>query len=88
MSEDGAFVEIDNSKLSRDGLVLLGMKEFGDKWVNQLMMLAGRQSHQGVAKVMVEIAEEMARERDEIAVALTKSALKNKSGVLHSIRKD
>lgn len=88
MSDQGAFVEIENEKLSRDGLVLLGMKEFGDKWVNQLMGLAGQQKHPGVAKVMVEIAEEMSRERDEIAVALTKSALNNKAGKIHSIRKD
>lgn len=89
MSENfGAFVDIDIPKLDREGMALLGMREALDRWIDKLMQLSTSQSHPGVAQVMVEIAAEMTKDRDGIAVALTKNSLKTKAGQVHTLRKD
>lgn len=84
----GAFVEIDHAKMSRESLYILGVKEGVERWVTRLKTLADSQPHKGVAQVMVEIAAEMQKDLDGVAVALTKVALKDKSGVINEIRKD
>lgn len=84
----GAFVDIDIPKLDREGMALLGMREALDRWIDKLMHLSTSQTHPGVAQVMVEIADEMKRDRDGVAVALTKNAMKTKAGQVHELRKD
>lgn len=84
----GAIVEIDHMKASADTIHLLGMREFCDRWITKLRHEATGQKHPGVKKVMQEIAEYMAMDRDGISVALTKAALKDKSGAMEAIRKD
>ena len=90
MSNDnfGAFVEIDHAKMSRESLYILGVKEGVERWVMRLKTLADSQPHKGVAQVMIEIAGEMQKDLDGVAVALTKVALKDKSGTLNELRKD
>lgn len=83
----GAFVEIDHAKMGRESLYLLGVREGVERWVNKLKLLADTQPHKGVAQVMVEIASEMQKDLDGVAVALTKVALKDKSGVVHDLPK-
>jgi hypothetical protein len=84
----GAFVEVDHVKAGADVVHLIGMREFADRWITALRYKAQDQDHPGVAKVMEEIANLMAMDRDGISVALTRAALKDKSGVMHQIRKD
>lgn len=84
----GAFVEIDHVKADADTLHLLGMREALDRWITKLRHDATGQKHPGVKQVMEEIADYMAMDRDGISVALTKAALKDKSGRLEHIRKD
>jgi hypothetical protein len=84
----GAFVEIDHVRADADTLHLLGMREFADRWITALRVKADEQKHPGVSQVMREIAEIMAMDRDGISVALTKAALKDKSGTINHIRKD
>lgn len=84
----GAFVEIDEVKADRDTLHLLGMREALDRWITKLRHDATGQKHPGVKQVMEEIADYMEMDRDGISVALTKAALKDKSGRLEHIRKD
>jgi hypothetical protein len=84
----GAFVEIDHAKLGREGMFLLGAREAIDRWIVRLMTLSQTQPNGGVAQVMVEIAEEMTKDRDGVSVALTKIAVKEKSGVVNHIRTD
>lgn len=84
----GAFVEIDHMTASADVIHLLGMREFCDRWITKLRHEATGQKHPGVKKVMEEIAEYMAADRDGISVALTRAALKDKSGRLEIIKKD
>lgn len=84
----GAFVEIDHIRADADTLHLLGMREFADRWIYALRHKADMQTHAGVAQVMREIAELLAMDRDGISVALTKAALKDKSGRIEHIRKE
>jgi hypothetical protein len=84
----GAFVEIDEFKAGRDTLHLLGMREGLDRWIDKLRHLSGQQSNLIVRQIMAEIADNMAVDRDGISVALTRAALKDKSGVINHIRKD
>lgn len=84
----GAFVEIDHVKAGPDVLHLMGMREGLDRWIDKLRHLSGQQSNVIVQRVMAEIADNMAVDRDGISVALTRAALKDKSGVINHIRKD
>lgn len=84
----GAFVEIDEVKADRDTLHLLGMREALDRWITKLDYLASQQSNIIVSRVMGEVSDNMKIDRDGISVALTKAALKDKSGRLEHIRKD
>lgn len=83
---EGAFVELDQNKLTRDQLVLLGMKEAHDMWINrlgeQIAML-----EPGLATSLYEdLQRRMANYRDHLAVVLTKAAIKSGSGTLHNIK--
>jgi hypothetical protein len=84
----GAFVEIDHMRADPDVVHLIGMREAMDRWITKLRHEATGQQHPGVKKVMEEIADYMAADRDGISVALTRAAIKDKSGVMHQIRKD
>ena len=84
----GAFVEMDVNKLSREGLVLMGMREALDKWIHTLRDKADDQPHPGVKQVMLEISDFMALDRDGIAVELARQAISDKAGTLNDIRKD
>lgn len=88
MSEHGAFVEMDVTRLDREGLVLLGMKEGLDRWIDKLRHLSGSQHHPGVAQVMQEVANGMAEDRDGIAVALTKRAVTHKAAEIINLRRE
>jgi hypothetical protein len=90
MSNDniGAFVEIDHAKMSRESLYILGVKEGVERWVMRLQTVAATQPDPGVAQVMREIAAEMQNDLDGIAVALTKVALKDKSGTITKLHTD
>lgn len=85
---DGAFVELDQHKLSRDQLVLLGMKEAHDKWVQELLDQAAMVGPglAPVSSILRDVAERMAGYRDHLAVILTKAAIKSGSGSLHNIK--
>jgi hypothetical protein len=85
---DGAFVELDQTKLTRDQLVLLGMKEAHDKWIEELISQAGMVGPglAPVSMVLREIAGRMTDYRDHLAVVLTKVAVKSGSGTLHNIK--
>ena len=85
---DGAFVELDQRKLSRDQLVLLGMKEAHDKWVQELLDQAGMVGPglAPVSTILRDVAMRMAGYRDQLAVVLTKAAVKSGSGTLHNIK--
>lgn len=84
----GAVVEVDHTAASRETLFLLGAREAVDRWIERLRSLAGSQPHPGVAKVMAEISDQMAVDRDGISVALTKCAIKDQSGKIDAIRRD
>lgn len=81
----GAFVEIDEAKLGREGLFLLGAREAIDRWITKFRVMSSMQQHPGVGQVLADVAEKMAEDRDEIAVALTKTAIKERAGVIHDL---
>lgn len=83
----GAFVELDNHRLTRDELVLLGMKEHADTWIAELRGQASRSDlpfH--TAAVLIEVADRMAKSRDDLAVILTKASLRSGSGRIERIK--
>lgn len=81
-----AFVELDVHKLSRDELVMLGMKEAMDRWCHELSEQAGMSDHPIVRQVVGDIQARMANVRDDITVALTRSAVRHKAGSLNNIK--
>lgn len=85
---DGAFVELEQHKLTRDQLVLLGMKEAHDKWIQELEDQAGMVGPHvaPVSMILRDVAQKMAGYRDHLAVVLTKAAVKSGSGTLHNIK--
>lgn len=86
IAPEGAFVELDQHKLSRDELVLLGMKEAHDKWVNLLQEQIDMADNPIVASVLSEVQRRMASYCDTLAVILTKAAIKSGSGSLHNMK--
>ncbi len=89
MSENnfGAFVEIDNNKLTRAELVMLGMKEGLDHFIAEFSYQADAQKTERpwVTHVLRECIGRMEAERDKIAVQLTKSAMAHKAASLNSL---
>lgn len=85
---EGAFVELDQTKLTRDQLVLLGMKEAMDMWIAKLGEQADMVGPDSapVSLILADIADRMAGYRDHLAVILTKAAVKSGSGSLHNIK--
>lgn len=82
----GAFVELDNHKLTRDELVLLGMKEAHDKWITELRGQASRGDlPEYIKSVLHEVADRMAMSRDDLAVILTKAAMRSGSGKIEKL---
>ena len=82
----GAFVELDQHKLTRDQLVLLGMKTAMDMWVEELRSHAVTTEVPVAKQVLNDVANRMATHRDELAVVLTRSAVASGSGVLNTIK--
>ena len=82
----GGVTEIDVNRLSRDGLVLMGMREALAKWVGELRFQAGAATHPGVARVCGEIADKLAADMDRVAVELTKRAILDKAGSMTELR--
>lgn len=82
----GGFVELDTHKLDRDELVMLGMKEAMDKWVQELSFQAMATEHPGVRAVLSEVVNRMASARDDISVHLTKSAFRHKTGRFNELK--
>lgn len=81
-----AFVEIDNHRMTRDELVLLGMKQAHEQWIAELRGQASRHDIPfGVARVLYEVADRMAQVRDNMAVTLTKAAIRSGSGKIEKI---
>ena len=83
---NAAFVELDDAKLTRDQLFKIGAKFALDKWIDELRHTSALQTHDGVKRVMVEIAAAMQADRDELTVELTRSAVKSGSGLMTSLR--
>lgn len=83
----GGITEIDIPKLSREGLVLMGMREALAKWVEELRWQAGNVPHAGARNVVLEIADKLAEDMDRVAVELTKEAIKCKAGSMTEIGK-
>lgn len=82
----GGFVELDTHKLDRDELVMLGMKEALDHWVNELNAQAMMAEHDGIRHVLATVTERMGSARDDIAVHLTKSAFRHKTGRFNELK--
>lgn len=86
MDNHGAFVELDQHKLTRDQLVLLGMKEAHDMWIDTLSSQVEMAADPILRAAVVEIKTRMTDIRDKLAVVLTKAAVKSGSGSLHNIK--
>jgi hypothetical protein len=84
----GAFAEIDDSKLSRDGLVLRGMKMALDNIAQDLAVGAQSQTNPLIAQALMTVAQVYAQRADSVSVALVKSATRNGAGALQTFRKD
>ena len=82
----GGFVELDQHKLSRDQLVMLGMREALEKWINELMAQAAMTEHPGIQHVLRTVSDKMTADRDAISVSLTRSAFMNKAGTFTSLK--
>lgn len=82
----GGVTEIDVDRLSREGLVLMGMREALAKWVGELRFQAAAATHSGVAQVCREIADRLAEDMDRVAVDLTKRAILDKAGSMTELR--
>lgn len=81
----GGFVELDNEKLSRDQLVLLGMKMAMDESVHECRAKAAG-LNPTAQLVMNMWADQMAQRRDNLSVVLTRSALSTKTGRFTSLK--
>jgi hypothetical protein len=84
----GAFAEIDDSKLSRDGLVLRGMKMALDEIAHDLWTGARQQTNPLIGQALMTVAQKYAERADSVSVALVKSATRNGAGHLQTFRKD
>ncbi|MDO9381841.1 MAG: hypothetical protein Q7T86_03165 [Hyphomicrobiaceae bacterium] len=84
----GAFVDIDQTKLSRDGLVLLGMSMAMEQAMNDLTTGAVAQTNPVNAQLLMQVAERYNQRLSAIQVQLTKSATKSGAGVVNTFKKD
>lgn len=83
----GGFVELDNEKLSRDELVLLGMKMAMDDCVTECQSQAAG-LNPAASLVLNAWADRMAKRRDDLAVILTRSAIQSKTGRFTALKGD
>lgn len=82
---DGAFVEIDRNKMSRDQVYMLGAKETLEWWIEELQTKARENAPNiGVASVLMEVAARMKISHDACAVDLTRSCVKSGSATMHN----
>lgn len=89
MSENlGAFVEITHEKLGREGLFLLGAREALDRHVDKLDWIIRQEQNPIALECLQRYREFIAKDRDGVAVALTRVALKDKSGVITELKHD
>jgi len=87
MTTNGAWVEIDQAKMTRDQLVLMGMKEFADKWIEVLREQADGQTSFFAAQILRDVVAKVTEHRDSIAVVLTEAAVKSGSARIHNAPK-
>lgn len=81
-------VEVDLTRLSKEGFYLMGVRDALSQWTERLKDLSPRQPNKGVGQVLGEIAEVMAHECDTTAERLTVVALRDKSATINNIRAD
>lgn len=79
---NGAIVEIDEFRLGRDGIFLLGAREAIDRHIQKLDFIIGHEPNAAVKAALLTYRELMAKDRDGIAVALTRKALTDGAGTL------
>lgn len=84
MTDQGAFVEIDDKKLSRDGLVLLGMKMALEAAKDDVVSGAMQQTNKVIGQALMQVADRFNDRLNLVHVQLTKSALASKAGKVHS----
>ncbi|MGD9724508.1 MAG: hypothetical protein AB7U76_24985 [Pirellulales bacterium] len=84
---NGAWVEIDQAKMTRDQLVLMGMKEFADKWIETLNDQIEGQTSFFAAEILRGVVAKVTEHRDTIAVVLTEAAVKSGSARIHNAPK-
>lgn len=84
----GGFVELDNEKLTRDELVLLGMKMAMDDCITECTSQASGMQNPVAKSVMRAWSDRMAKRRDDLAVILTRSALQSKTGRFTALKGD
>lgn len=85
-SSDAAFIEIDQHKMTRDQLVILGMREELNMWIDILKGQADAQENFGPRMLLLEVARHMTDRRDDVTAILTKNAVKTGSAKLHNIK--
>lgn len=82
-----AFVELDVEKLTRDQLVLMGMKMALDEWVDELAAQAEMQGPNIMAaRVLSDLAKKVGQRRDTLAVVLTRDAVRHRTGRLENLK--
>lgn len=84
----GGFVELDNERLNRDELVLLGMKMAMDECVTECQSQAAGMGNPVASSILNAWADRMAERRDNLAVILTRSALRTKNGRFTALKGD
>lgn len=85
---DGAFVEIDQHKLNRRGLYLLGVKEALDRVENDLVRGAQAQANPLIGQALMKVAELYRNRKAEVEVSLTKEGMRSGASAIHTMRKD
>jgi hypothetical protein len=82
----GAFVEVDINRLDKDLLIMLGMKQALEKYVNGFRAQAASLEHAGTAHVLREVADIMAADLDKITVEFSARAIRGKAATLHDLK--
>lgn len=84
----GAFVEIDNTKLNRQELVMLGCKMTLSKYRAALEEIARNHPNPILGNVIMEIIAPMIEEEEAVTLELTRSARKHGAAKVHELRSD
>lgn len=82
---DGAFVELDKAKLSKEQIYMLGCKETLDLCVDEIRRKAFENAQfADLSTILSQVADWLAQRRDECAVDLTRSAVQSGSATMHN----